>query len=111
MRERAEHEQEIHPDFRGSSRSLHCTVIIELGGGGLGLLGLLTTVATLLCSGAVAFAYFTVHQPQALLPLQNGGEPAALFSWIFPLIAVLSPGPFALDAMLGRVRREQQLAE
>jgi putative oxidoreductase len=85
--------------------------VIELGGGGLVLLGLLTRVAALLCSGAMAFAYFTVHQPQALLPLQNGGEPAALFCWIFLLIAVLGPGPFALDTMLGRIRREQQLAE
>jgi putative oxidoreductase len=85
--------------------------VIELGGGGLVLLGLLTRAAALLCSGAMAFAYFTVHQPQALLPLQNGGELAALFSWIFLLIAVLGPGPFALDAMLGHVRREQQLAD
>jgi putative oxidoreductase len=77
--------------------------VIEVGGGGLVLLGLLTRVAALLCSGAMAFAYFTVHQPQALLPLQNGGEPAALFCWIFLLIAVLGPGPLALDAMLGRV--------
>jgi putative oxidoreductase len=60
-------------------------------------------VVALLCSGAMAFAYCTVDQPQALLPLQNGGEPAALFCWIFLLIAVLGPGPLALDAMLGRV--------
>ncbi|MDQ3763875.1 MAG: DoxX family protein [Actinomycetota bacterium] len=85
--------------------------VIEMGGGGLVLLGLFTRVAALLCSGAMAFAYFTVHQPQALLPLQNGGELAALLCWIFLLIAVLGPGPFALDAMLRRVRPEQQLAE
>ena len=85
--------------------------VIEVGGGGLVLLGLLTRVAALVCSGAMAFAYFTVHQPQASLPLQNGGEPAALFCWIFLLIAVSGPGPFALDAMLGCGRREQQLAE
>jgi putative oxidoreductase len=36
-------------------------------------------VAALLCSRAMAFAYCGVNQPQALLPLQNGGEPAALF--------------------------------
>ncbi len=58
----------------------------------------------------MAFAYFTVHQPQALLPLQNSGELAALFCWVFLLIAVLGPGPFALDRMLQRVRWEQQLA-
>lgn len=84
--------------------------VIELGAGGLVLLGLLTRIAALLCSGAMAFAYFTVHQPQALLPLQNSGELAALFCWVFLLIAVLGPGPFALDRMLQRVRWEQQLA-
>ncbi|HZA17515.1 MAG TPA: DoxX family membrane protein [Pseudonocardiaceae bacterium] len=45
--------------------------VIEVGGGGLVLLGLLTRVAALVCSGAMAFAYFTVHQPQALLPYKT----------------------------------------
>jgi putative oxidoreductase len=31
----------------------------------------------LLCSGSMAFAYFTMHQVDALLPVQNGGEKAA----------------------------------
>jgi putative oxidoreductase len=83
---------------------------VRQNAGGLVLLGLLTRVAALLCSGAMAFAYFTVHQPQALLPLLNGGELAALFYLIFLLIAVLGPGPFALDAMLQRVRPAQRLA-
>jgi putative oxidoreductase len=45
--------------------------VIELDGGGFVLFGLLARVAALWCSGAMAFAYFTVHQPQALLPLQT----------------------------------------
>jgi putative oxidoreductase len=76
--------------------------VIHLVGGGLVLLGLVTRPAALLCSGAMAFAYFTVHQPLGLLPLQNGGESAALYSWIFLLIAALGPGPFALDTVLRR---------
>jgi putative oxidoreductase len=74
--------------------------LIELVGGILVTLGLFTRVAALLCSGAMAFAYFTVHQSHALLPIQNGGEPAVLFCWIFLLMAVLGSGPFALDALL-----------
>jgi putative oxidoreductase len=54
----------------------------------------------------MAFAYFAVHQPRGLLPLQNDGEPAALYCWIFLLIAILGPGPFALDTLLRRPRRE-----
>jgi putative oxidoreductase len=75
---------------------------IELICGGLVCLGLLTRPAALLCSGAMAFAYFTVHQPQGILPIQNHGEPAVLYCWIFLLIVVLGPGPYALDAMLRR---------
>jgi putative oxidoreductase len=65
---------------------------IELVAGALVLFGVFTRPAALLCSGTMAYAYFTVHQSLALLPLQNMGEPAALYSWIFLLIAVLGPG-------------------
>ena len=65
-------------------------------------LGLYTRAAALLCSGAMAYAYFVVHQPTGLLPIANGGEPAALYSWIFLLVAVAGPGAYALD----RLRRK-----
>ncbi|MBV8541126.1 MAG: DoxX family protein [Pseudonocardiales bacterium] len=84
--------------------------VVHLVRGGLVLLGLFTRPAALLCSGAMAFAYFTVHQPLGLLPLQNNGEPAALYCWILLLVAVLGPGPFALDAVLSRRRPEQKLS-
>jgi putative oxidoreductase len=77
--------------------------MIHLVGGGLVLLGLFTRPAALVCSGAMAFAYFSVHQPRGLLPMQNGGLSAALYSWFFLLIAVLGAGPFALDALLRQV--------
>ncbi|MCG8915516.1 DoxX family protein [Actinokineospora sp. PR83] len=76
--------------------------VIEVVGGALVLLGLLTRPAALVCSGAMAYAYFTVHQPMAALPLQNMGEQAVLFCWVFLLIAALGPGPFALSALRRR---------
>jgi len=82
------------PDWWGST--------IHLVAGALVLVGLFTRTAALLCSGAMAYAYFTVHQPIALLPIPNGGEPAALFSWIFLLIGIIGPGAFALDALRRR---------
>lgn len=86
--------------------------LIEFAGGLLVLVGLWTRVAALLCSGAMAFAYFTVHQPHALLPIQNGGEPAVLFCWIFLLIAVLGSGPIAVDTLLrGRKGAAPAVAE
>lgn len=77
--------------------------LIELVAGGLVLFGLFTRPAALVCSGTMAFAYFSVHQPAALFPIQNGGELAALYCWLFLLIAVLGPGPFALDARLPKI--------
>jgi putative oxidoreductase len=59
----------------------------------------------------MAFAYFTVHQPLGPLPLQNQGELAALYSWIFLLIAVLGPGPYALDTMLRQRQPERHCRE
>jgi putative oxidoreductase len=76
--------------------------LIQLVGGALVVLGLGTRPAALLCSGSMAYAYFVVHQPQSILPLNNGGEAAALFCWSFFMIAVLGPGKYALDGVLRR---------
>ncbi|MFI9161780.1 DoxX family protein [Kitasatospora aureofaciens] len=75
--------------------------LIQLVGGALVLLGVGTRYAALLCSGSMAYAYFTVHQEHALLPLQNGGEPSVMFCWAFLAIAVLGSGPYSLDRLLG----------
>lgn len=77
---------------------------IHLAGGVLVFLGLLTRPAALVCSGAMAYAYFSVHQPMGLFPLQNNGELAALYCWIFLLVTILGPGSFALDHVLRRIR-------
>ena len=77
---------------------------IEAFGGALVLLGLATRPVALLCSGSMAYAYFTVHLPLGLLPIQNMGEQAALFAWVFLLIGVVGPGAFAVDNVLRRKR-------
>ena len=70
---------------------------IQFAGGALVLIGLGTRYAALLCSGSMAYAYFTVHQVDALLPVQNGGEKAALFCFAFLLIAFLGNGAWAVE--------------
>jgi putative oxidoreductase len=70
---------------------------IQAVGGLLVLVGFGTRYAALLCSGSMAYAYFTVHQQGALLPVQNGGEKAALFAFAFLLIAFLGSGAWALE--------------
>lgn len=65
--------------------------LIQLVCGLLVLIGLVTVPAAILASGSMAYAYFTVHQPHALLPLQNGGDAPVLFCWAFLAIAVVGP--------------------
>jgi putative oxidoreductase len=76
--------------------------LIQFAGGLLVMAGLGTRVAALACSGSMAYAYFVVHQPLGLLPLNNGGELAAMFCWSFLLIASIGPGSWSLDALLAR---------
>jgi putative oxidoreductase len=73
--------------------------IVELVCGLLVMIGLLTVPAAILASGSMAYAYFTVHQPHALLPLENGGDAPALFCWAFLAIAVVGAGPWSIDEM------------
>src|SRR5471032_1853077 len=46
---------------------------IELIGGALLILGLLTRPAAFILSGEMAFAYFIAHAPKGFYPLLNGG--------------------------------------
>lgn len=72
--------------------------ILEFVGGILLLLGLFTRPVAFILSGQMAVAYFMAHtKPNALLPLLNGGEAAALFSFIFIYIAAAGGGAWALD--------------
>jgi putative oxidoreductase len=66
--------------------------IIETVGGLLVMIGLFTSPAAFICSGEMAFAYFMVHQPRGAFPIQNGGEPAVLYCFIFLFIAARGAG-------------------
>ncbi|MTE18029.1 DoxX family membrane protein [Streptomyces sp. TRM43335] len=78
---------------------------IQLVGGGLVMLGVGTRSAAVVCSGSMAYAYFVRHQPDALFPIENGGEAAAMFCWSFLLVAALGPGAWALGSLFGRRER------
>ncbi|MBM7438710.1 DoxX family protein [Streptomyces sp. HB132] len=73
--------------------------VIQLVGGTLVALGLGTRVAALISSGSMAYAYFKVHQPESLFPLQNGGEASAVFCWAFLLLVFTGPGAVAVDRL------------
>ena len=78
------------------SALLYVAGVIELAGGALVALGLFTRYAAFLSSGQMAVAYFMVHQPMGLLPIENRGELAALYSWIFLHIAARGDGIWSL---------------
>jgi putative oxidoreductase len=76
--------------------------IIELVLGILITIGLLTSFATFIASGQMAVAYFIGHFPKSFWPLENDGEPAVLFCFIFLFIATHGAGIWSVDAARGR---------
>ncbi|MFE0190570.1 DoxX family protein [Streptomyces sp. NPDC059008] len=81
--------------------------VIQLAGGILVMLGLGTRAAALVSSGSMAYAYFSVHQAGALMPIQNGGESAAIYAWAFLLIVFTGPGTWALDRVFFGTREQE----
>ncbi|HEY5599949.1 MAG TPA: DoxX family protein [Candidatus Manganitrophaceae bacterium] len=71
---------------------------IELIGGGLVMVGLFTRQAAFVCSGLMAAAYWLAHGTKALFPLQNTGELAALYCFVFLFISTQGGGILSLDA-------------
>ncbi len=72
--------------------------IIELVAGILITLGLFTRPAAFLASGTMAAAYFIAHAPQNFFPVNNGGDAAILYCFVFLYLVFAGPGPWSLDA-------------
>ena len=78
--------------------------VLEFYGGMAILVGLFTQPVAFILSGEMAVAYFQFHQPSGFWPVQNHGEPAVLFCFIFLYIAAHGGGDWSLDALLRRKR-------
>lgn len=76
--------------------------VIQLVGGTMVMLGLWTRSAAFVSSGSMAYAYFKVHQPEGLFPMENSGEASAMFCWAFLLLVFTGPGALALDKVFSR---------
>jgi len=70
--------------------------VIELVAGVCVALGFFTSPAAFLLGGTMAVAYFQFHQPSGLLPVQNRGELAALYCFVFLFIAARGTGRFGI---------------
>jgi putative oxidoreductase len=76
--------------------------IIEFTCGILIATGLFASPAALLACGEMAVAYFTQHFPRGFWPIQNMGELAVAYCFVFLYISAHGAGPFSLDALLFR---------
>lgn len=72
--------------------------MLEIVGGILLVLGLFTRPVAFILSGQMAVAYFMAHAPQNFFPIQNGGESAILFCFVFLYLAAAGPGSWSVDA-------------
>ena len=84
------------------STMLYVAAILEVVGGILLVIGLFSRPVAFILSGLMAAAYFIAHFPQGFFPALNGGEPALLFCFVFLYIAAAGPGPWSVDAKMGR---------
>jgi putative oxidoreductase len=73
--------------------------IIEFVGGILIAIGLFTSPVALIASGEMAVAYFQQHAPRGFWTIQNGGEPAVLYCFIFLYICSVGSGKFSIDSI------------
>lgn len=74
---------------------------VELIAGTLIVLGLFTRPAAFIASGTMAVAYWYAHGPQNFFPVNNGGDAAILYCFVFLYLVFAGPGPWSLDAMRG----------
>jgi putative oxidoreductase len=75
---------------------------IELIGGALLILGLLTQPAAFIVAGEMAVAYFMAHAPKAFHPLINGGTLAIAYCFTCLYLSTAGAGPWSLDAAMKR---------
>jgi putative oxidoreductase len=82
---------------------------IEFLGGLLIMIGFWTRWVALICSGEMAYAYFTVHSIRGLLPIENGGELAIIYCFLFLFIATRGSGILSIDHFLEKRREKKSL--
>lgn len=77
---------------------------LEVAGGTLIFLGLFTRTTAFILCGEMAVAYFKSWAPRGFWPINNGGEEAVIFCFIYLWLVTAGPGPWSLDHMIWRKR-------
>jgi putative oxidoreductase len=98
-------------DFAGMGWALnnpaHFAGVIEVVAGAFLLVGLLTRAAAFVASGTMAAAYWMAHAPQNFFPVNNQGDAAILYCFVFLYFVFAGAGPFSLDAARDRRVRSE----
>ena len=77
--------------------------ILEFVGGLALLVGLFTRPVAFILAGEMAIGYWMVHAPKDLFPVNNGGEAAILYCFIFLYLVVAGPGAWSVDGTRARI--------
>ena len=78
--------------------------VLEFFGGIAIIIGLATRPIAFLLSGLLAAAYFMAHAGKGFWPIQNGGELAALYSFLFLYLSTRGGGDFSIDGWLRKTK-------
>ena len=78
--------------------------IVELVAGLMIAIGLFTRPAAFIASGTMAAAYFIGHASQNFWPVNNMGDAAVLYCFLFLYFVFAGPGPLSLDDRFGQNR-------
>ena len=76
--------------------------VIEFFGGLLIAIGLQAGIVAFIACGEMAVAYFRAHAFRAFFPIQNGGELAMLYCFLWLFIAAKGSGIWSIDALRKR---------
>lgn len=80
---------------------------LEVAGGTLIVLGLFTRPTAFILCGEMAVAYFRSWAPRGFFPIQNGGEEAVLFCYVYLWLVTSGAGKWSLDDLIGKNRQPQ----
>ena len=83
---------------------------LEVVGGTLIALGLFTRFTAFILCGEMAVAYFRSWAPRGFFPIQNGGEEAVLFCFVYLWLVTAGAGAWSVDSLIEKSRPPRRRA-
>ncbi|WP_101296058.1 DoxX family protein [Halegenticoccus soli] len=74
--------------------------VIELAGGLLIVVGLLTRLVAIIAAGEMVVAQLIAHLPNGVIPIQNGGELGLLYIAAFCVLSIYGAGQYSIAHLL-----------